>query len=921
MSFLITSLILCLFQTQEPALQLDESLQDYRKAMHYIDVRGDYGKGVELLEGIALADDVLAVPGQASWVLAQTTRAFTLAGEGERVLKHLPRIRAGARGTQFEEPVNALLLTFSAQGAGLDPEFFSYFKLQLKEEYGPNRLIREYGRDLFPYLDHIIQSPSDYSLGERLLAVNMMIPIMDQAHIVNMEGLLLEQDFFATKALSQFTTSNSNVSHTFVDEEARGATAEVLLNLSEDASFRNQKEILTGILRILNWRVTYLAESSSSPAVSALLSRAIELIESGNLGKQDDALGHLSSGWDSPLGIWRETALYFAQHENLELRELMRRELVKEKGAVSWIREWSASGELEDELRFCLQLHTGQLTNSRSSPTEPWNVWARQTLQQNFPLGFSEGREHRHNVEDVDAVALSNLVNSEYPLIKFLAAYTFAYRKGNHEMAFSFLTNLGEDTTWASQFLDSIQERNPAINEVSLQYLLPLVNHPELGELVKSLLNKNGRKTITVQHWIEYDLNPTPNTISSIINRASDENDYEALLWIALHAEFDSEGMKYAASRLASDSTFVYLNAIDELELAGRRKALEKNEFHAWSRAISESGSGVLAGNEEHLETLIFDLEEKEAASNLFSSVAAQDPHFAIAMAYRHREDPSAIELVFKDGAQRIPSSEAYAEESTEIILSLLQNGQIKELDRKERLLRDWISLSSELAPPTFDLLWKLENPSRAIAEYRIELTAKSPSLRSQFKSHMLKQLEDPKWTHRVCSAYRTEGATEEILDACLRNLQGDVSISNVKTLLSTISRVDDPRVIEALLLHLSDPRQGVPEAASEGLDYLRKLRTQKQEWEAWAAGNGAVSPIASLLGDLHDPNKEIRLAAIASLGTLRAQEALPALVHLLRESDDEIKKAARKALARINEPQLPEEILLEQKEPLEPQE
>lgn len=136
----------------------------------------------------------------------------------------------------------------------------------------------------------------------------------------------------------------------------------------------------------------------------------------------------------------------------------------------------------------------------------------------------------------------------------------------------------------------------------------------------------------------------------------------------------------------------------------------------------------------------------------------------------------------------------------------------------------------------------------------------------------------------------------------------------------SAISRVDDPRVIEALLLHLSDPRQGVPEAASEGLDYLRKLRTQKQEWEAWAAGNGAVSPIASLLGDLHDPDKEIRLAAIASLGTLRAEEALPALVHLLRESDDDIKKAARKALARINEPQMPEEMEPVQNDPFEPE-
>lgn len=308
MTFLLTSLILCLFQAQEPELQLDESLKDYRKAMHYIDVRGDYAKGVEILERIVLADDVLAVPGQASWILAQSTRAFTLAGEGERVLPHLSRIRDGAAGTAFEESVNALLLTFAAQGAGLDPEFFANLKALWVSQYGPDLLIRQYGRDLLPYLDHIIATPSDYDLHQRLKAISMMMPIMDSRHADKLSRLLLEQDFFASKALTQFYGSNNAVARTFMDEEARGALSEVLLHLSENPSFRDQEGVLDGILGIMHWTVVGLPKSSSSPAIVQLADRARELIESGNLENSGNALRAIGNDWTHHLGYgkrWR----------------------------------------------------------------------------------------------------------------------------------------------------------------------------------------------------------------------------------------------------------------------------------------------------------------------------------------------------------------------------------------------------------------------------------------------------------------------------------------------------------------------------------------------------------------------------------------------------------------------------------------
>ena len=613
-------------------------------------------------------------------------------------------------------------------------------------------------------------------------------------------------------------------------------------------------------------------------------------------------------------------ALHFAEHRNLEFRESMRMELAKEQGASSWIREWSTSGELGDELRYCLQLYPFNLNNTQSQNKEPWTDWALQTLRQDFPQGFPDGRTLRRNREGVDKSSLSNLAQSKHPITKFIASVNLDYYWGDSEEAFLFFTNLGEDTTWASHFLSYAMNRGSSLSKASIQYLLPLVNHSELGEEVRSILNEKGGGALTIQQWIDYDLNPNQSGIGSIASRAGNEKDHDALLWIILNADQDSDAVRQAGFWLSSQKPLMFLDAIAALEKAGRRESLEDPEFQAWALVLNISDNNAISGREVHLESLIFGSDKVSDASQLFTSVARQNPHLAIAMAHRHREDLAAIKLVFGSGVHYIAASEDYANESTELILALLQHGQIGKLDNKERVLENWVSLSSELASPIFNLLWELENPSREITKYRIKLTAKSSALRSEFMPQVVHQLRNPQWTGEVCSAFMNEGATEEILDACLNRLQEEVQISNVKALLGTISKVDDPRVIEVLLHHLNDPRQGIPEAASAGLDYLRKLRTQKQEWAAWAAGNGAVSPIAALLKDLRDPEKEIRLAAIASLGTLRSTEALPALVNLLRESDEDIKQAARKALARINaEPSLPEEIVEEPNEPREP--
>lgn len=120
-------------------------------------------------------------------------------------------------------------------------------------------------------------------------------------------------------------------------------------------------------------------------------------------------------------------------------------------------------------------------------------------------------------------------------------------------------------------------------------------------------------------------------------------------------------------------------------------------------------------------------------------------------------------------------------------------------------------------------------------------------------------------------------------------------------TLIRALGQTLDERVVPVLLEGLADKEERVAEAAAEALDRLKRLREARQNWEAWQKFGMHQSPTAALLDKLDSDNAEVRLAAIASLGTMKAVEALPFLIELLESEDPATVEAARSALAKIN--------------------
>ncbi|KAA3604954.1 MAG: HEAT repeat domain-containing protein [Planctomycetota bacterium] len=126
-------------------------------------------------------------------------------------------------------------------------------------------------------------------------------------------------------------------------------------------------------------------------------------------------------------------------------------------------------------------------------------------------------------------------------------------------------------------------------------------------------------------------------------------------------------------------------------------------------------------------------------------------------------------------------------------------------------------------------------------------------------------------------------------------------NLSYPEHLITALGQTLDPRTVPVLLQALGSKNEEVAQAAEKALDRMRKIEEERLRWETWQLTGSTVSPAAALLPKLNSENLEVRIAAIDSLGTLQAKEALPLLVDLLEDPEPKVVEAARRALAKIN--------------------
>ena len=91
---------------------------------------------------------------------------------------------------------------------------------------------------------------------------------------------------------------------------------------------------------------------------------------------------------------------------------------------------------------------------------------------------------------------------------------------------------------------------------------------------------------------------------------------------------------------------------------------------------------------------------------------------------------------------------------------------------------------------------------------------------------------------------------------------------------------------------------------AKDVLERIRFYNEEKKRWQDWkrAGGQDPAEGIQRLVKMLDDNDAVVRVAAIQSLASMKADESLPKLVDMMTKASAGEREAIAKAIAKINE-------------------
>mgnify|MGYP002639231665 CR=1 FL=1 len=892
--------------TQEPALALkSETEAEYRLAMHLIDVRGNYGNGAAQLLQLVDKPDVILIPGQASWMLAQAARALTLDGRTEDATLYIPGARNGSRGTEFEKPIDELLASFAPQSAGLDPEFLAHLQSSLRFPPDQGSFAKDYGRELLPYLKFIFKNEQgDIVLTIRQRALTLIFQVMDEE---SREWIRTELALQSTLARQGFMNHLVQNMLDFLDDEARRESAGALIEFSENAP----DEMGTLSVDLLLQHIYLYDRTSDLPADPELAQRLsltiVELFKSGKRSSTQDLWWVTRYSWNTQNPFF-PLALQLANSSNDSVKEDVRW-AIADKGQRDLLRNFVVDGTVEDQIRFCLQpsLFVDYfIKNGAGETLKEHREWGMAQLNLMATRDQLNNLPSRLNVDDEDTDMLISLVSSSDSFVRYLAS-TALQSIGRELEAANFLKDLGEDPTWARLFLQRWAQSNRSLSIEGMQALLPFAEDGPFQEEVHRLFESCGHDVLTVEMCRKWSLNPDMNVANSLWRRVEEEKSREDVLWIMLldqPTNLNVEGAYYFAAKNSPRDFIAHVESWDAIRVKGKRSP--KLEREAWKSLINLEGKTVLKEFETELDYFLFGVELDGRNHSDMGSIVEADPDLVIRLAHRHVENSQVMEWLSESNTlynaiagQRIHDWEALSQFAAD----LLRTDNYLFFDGGMPWLQTMVQPSKPSAEAYFAELWKKENLTNNLLEYRIRESIKTPSLRGRFRAELIVEMQNPEWTSLITYLYRDAGAVGEILDELLEVIEENDNATTLSSLIQAVGSIDDPRVVEILFAHLDDPREKVSNAASSALSRIQGIRAQKERWESWASGEDGekLNPTQALIKNLKDPDLEIRLVSIESLGTLGEKEALPALINLLRDEDQQIKDAARKALDRIN--------------------
>lgn len=211
-------------------------------------------------------------------------------------------------------------------------------------------------------------------------------------------------------------------------------------------------------------------------------------------------------------------------------------------------------------------------------------------------------------------------------------------------------------------------------------------------------------------------------------------------------------------------------------------------------------------------------------------------------------------------------------------------------------------SSGNRLADASYLAVRELLDTGRpALVDLALDILQDQPTKTKQDVDTIFPFLKEPRTASRAAYYLSTLPKAEDYVPRMMAVWTEVPQFEDRVLYVRALGQTLDDRVVPVLLEALASREKLISSEAGKALSNMKNIREQQRFWANWALTGTAESPIAALLPKLRSENREVKIAAIRSLGTLGSKESLPMLVGLLESKDAEILAAAREALEKIN--------------------
>jgi len=902
-----------------PPLELQQSESAYRLAMHLIDVRGRYQEGADQLLALVDADDVIFTPGQASWIMAQAARALILDGHADEASKLMPGIRNGSRSTAFEAAVANLLAEIGPQEFGLDAGTLAFVLQELKVTTNAAYSFPDEGRSINAYLQYLLQDASSNSpIDVKKRAFKLLLSRLDEDGGEMLLQTIQTMTPILRNGVMQDALKRINIPP-FLDGEAEAAALQFCLQYADrlpEGDLLGRRDAYYVFLIWPNKTATDLATPIRAMVADNLFSLLQDHPETLDWRFAIQLSGAVSQGLASLASV----AERLAQSPDLNLREAMRWGFSVVNPNWERQRSWAREGSDMDRIRFGLAF-AHRIPN--------WSDGAVQEWAKGFGIPL-DGKainqvsivDYQRTVEE-DFQVIYSFRESSNPLVRYLGA-SILQANGRVQESLPFLEEVGPDPIWVKFYLKDFRIR---LSEEDLDTLLPYAAEGPITEWVRNLfVSDAGRYYLQMRHVRALHLSLPDSSGEQLVNHLSQrstdaEKNPADLLWLLQEGLLEGETQLKAMRSLVLGFPRFFLTHFQEIKTVVDWTSLERIDFSQLALNCIQEGDSWLDGVENAVHEA---LTIPEISTQLFRAILDGSPRFFLLMLNKQPELMDRLEDIDLPTLwARIAQAKNQGMKNT-LMMKALDSPRFGKPGRWESFdaIWRWADLNAPESLGIYRRIWALgarEADWDRFPQF-LQATIRNEEFRKEFHKDIARHLSFPDEVSNICGTLSQVGAVAEFYEDLLHAIGTMEDGQALATMLSAIAGVEDQRTVPTLMRFLNDPRQVVAGVTQSALNGIKVRREQEAYWAAWANGQEETSVFAALLKDLKDPEEEIRIAAIASLGTLGDPEVLPVLVNLLREDNPRIKEAARQALARINSGP-PAERKAEPKEPVEPQE